>query len=130
MLNHGLSLTLTITQDLVNACLLVPAGYGEEVLLVGGIGVEGKVADAVLGGLAELDILLKIAEGVARGCSGGTEKTSHVWLVLGVARLELGSLELSRVSYVVVVIKSRSSVTTGLKLCNGAKQLLMYRLLR
>lgn len=92
MLDHGLSLTLTVTQDLVNACLLVPAGYGEEVLLIGGIGVEGEIGNAILGGLTELDILLEIAEGVARRRSGGTEKTSHVWLVLGVVRLESGRL--------------------------------------
>lgn len=88
VLDHGLSLSLTVAQDLVNACLLVPAGYGEEVLLVGRIGVESEVADAVLGRLTELDILLEIAEGVARRCGSGTEKTSHVWLALGVVRLE------------------------------------------
>lgn len=89
MLNHGLPLALPIAQDLVDACLLVPTGNGEEVLLVGGIGVEGEIGNAVLRGLAELDILLEIAEGVARRCGGGTEKTSHVWLVLaGVVRLE------------------------------------------
>ena len=92
MLDHGLSLTLAIAQDLVNACLLVPACYGEEVLLVGGVGVEGEVGNTVLGGLAKLDILLEIAESVTRGCGGGTEKTSHVWLGVGVVRLGSGRL--------------------------------------
>ena len=117
MLDHGLPLTLAIAQDLVDTCLLVPAGYGEEVLLVGGIGVESEVGNRVLGGLAKFDILLEIAEGVTRRRGGRTEQTSHgsLDLVVGAVRLESsrGSLQLvvARIGYLVARNTDSSNVT-------------------
>lgn len=59
-----LPLTLSSVEDFVDANLLVPASYGEEVFRVRRGRVEGEICDAVFRRVLELDIALQIAHRV------------------------------------------------------------------
>lgn len=72
-----LPLALTVAHDFVDANFLVPARHSQKVLLVVRIWVESEGRDAIFGRAPELDVLLEVAERVARRRRLRSEKARH-----------------------------------------------------